>query len=62
MLYSYDIAGVIPIAYGCGLEISDIHGNPVENHSGKNESLIIVVARKGLRDRFVEILESVIKK
>jgi fructose-1,6-bisphosphatase/inositol monophosphatase family enzyme len=62
MLYPYDIAGAIPIAYGCGLEISDIRGNPIENYSGKNEPLTIIVTRKGLKDRFVEILEPVVKK
>ena len=61
MLYPYDIAGVIPIAYGCGLEISDIHGNDVSVHSGKNKPLTIIIARKGLKDRFVKILEPHLK-
>jgi fructose-1,6-bisphosphatase/inositol monophosphatase family enzyme len=56
MLYPYDIAGIIPIAYGCGLEISDIRGAPIEAYRGKNEPLTVIVSRKGLKDMFVEIL------
>jgi len=59
MLYPYDIAGVIPIAYGCGLEISDIYGNPIEKYSG-SQPLTIIVARKGLKDRFVNILRPLV--
>ncbi|MEM7819210.1 MAG: hypothetical protein QXD48_00065 [Candidatus Aenigmatarchaeota archaeon] len=62
MLYPYDIAGVIPVAYGCGLEISDIHGKPIETYSGRNEPMTIIVARKGLKDRFVEILRPIVNK
>jgi fructose-1,6-bisphosphatase/inositol monophosphatase family enzyme len=59
-LYPYDIAGVIPTAYGCGLEISDIHGNPIDEYAGKSEPLTVIVARKGMKDRFVEILKPII--
>jgi len=59
MLYQYDIAGVIPIAYGCGLEISDIYGNPIDSYSGRNEPLSIIIARKGLKERFVEALKPI---
>jgi fructose-1,6-bisphosphatase/inositol monophosphatase family enzyme len=62
MLYPYDVAGVIPIAYGCNLEISDIHGNPIEGYNGRNGPLTIVVARKGLKDKLVEILKPVVSK
>lgn len=62
MLYPYDIAGVIPIAYGCGLEISDIYGEPIGNHSGRNEPLHIIIARKGLKDTLVKILEPFLKR
>jgi len=62
MLYPYDIAGVIPIAYGCGLEISDIEGNPIESYNGRNEPLTIIVARKGMKDKFIEILKPIVSK
>ena len=62
MLYPYDIASVIPIALGCGLEISDIYGNQLEKYTGRNEPLTIIVARKGLRDKFVEILRPVVSQ
>jgi fructose-1,6-bisphosphatase/inositol monophosphatase family enzyme len=60
MLYPYDVAGVIPIAYGCGLEISDVFGKPIEMHNGKNEPLSLIVARKGLKDRFMETLAPIV--
>lgn len=62
MLYPYDIAGVIPIALGCGLEISDIHGDSIEKYTGKNEPLSIIVARKCLKDTFVEILKPLVNQ
>jgi len=61
MLYPYDIAGVIPIALGCGLEISDIYGNSIEKYNG-NDPLSIIVARKGLKDVLVEILKPILRK
>ncbi len=60
MLRPYDIAGVIPIARGCGLEISDIFGNSIDKYRGRNNPLTIIIARKGLKDKFVEILKPVI--
>jgi len=62
MLYQYDIAGIIPVAFGCGLEISDIRGNQVEKYTGRNEPLTVIVARKGMKNKFVEILEPVLSE
>ncbi len=62
MLYPYDIAGVLPVALGCGLEISDIFGDPIETHTGEDNPLSIIVARKGMKDRFVEILKPIVSK
>jgi fructose-1,6-bisphosphatase/inositol monophosphatase family enzyme len=61
MLYPYDVAGVIPIALGCGLEVSDIHGNPLDMYKSNNDPLTLIVARKGMKDKFVEILKPVIE-
>ncbi|MBN2454071.1 hypothetical protein JXB11_00845 [Candidatus Woesearchaeota archaeon] len=61
MLYPYDVAGVIPIALGCGLEISDIHGNTLEGYTG-NDPLTVIVARAGMRDKFVEVLKPVVSE
>lgn len=57
MLHPYDVAGVIPIALGCGLEISDIHGRQIETQGKDDAVLTLIVARKGLRDRLVEALK-----
>jgi fructose-1,6-bisphosphatase/inositol monophosphatase family enzyme len=62
MLFPYDIAGVIPIALGCGLEVSDVHGNPISSYEGKNDPLTLIVARKGLKDKFVEALRPLTEK
>ncbi len=62
MLYPYDVAGVIPIALGCGLEVSDIHGNPLDMYKSNNDPLTLIVARKGMKDKFVEMLKPVIER
>ena len=62
MLYPYDVSGVIPIAYGCGLEISDIDGAPIERRTEKDDPLTIIIARKGLKKRLVEILKPVVEQ
>lgn len=56
LLEPYDVAGVIPIAYGCGLEVSDIFGKPIENYV-QGEPLTLIISRKGLNDKIVEALK-----
>ncbi len=62
MLYPYDVAGVIPIALGCGLEVSDIHGNSLDTYKSNDDPLTLIVARKGMKDKFVEMLKPVIER
>lgn len=51
MLYTYDVAGVLPVAMGCGLEVSDIHGNHLGKYEKKDDALTLIVARKGLSEK-----------
>ena len=58
MLYPYDIAGVIPVALGCGLVVTDAYGRPIDTYSAKNVPLSVIIARKELHPRLVEAIRS----
>jgi len=62
MLYSYDVAGVIPVARGCGLEVGDIRGNSIDYCAGKSQPLTIIIARRGMSAKFAEILKPVLDR
>lgn len=57
MLHPYDVAGVIPIAQGCGLEVSDMRGKPLE---GSKNDLDILVARESVKDKIIDLLGPVL--
>lgn len=60
-LQPHDIAGVLPFVWGCGLETSDIYGNPIENLPVTGDRpLTLIVARNGLKDKIVEAIAPVI--
>lgn len=59
-LQSYDVAGVIPIAKGIGLEVSDVYGKPLNGNGVKPVSLI--VARPGLTERIVKAIRPVLDR
>ncbi len=60
MLQVYDIAGVIPIAIGCGLTVTDALGNPWQDYSF-HYSIPIVIARPGIHAKIIEALKPVIE-
>lgn len=62
MLYPFDVAGVLPVALGCGLEVTDIYGNTIDGYTGKKEPLTMVVARKGLNERIVNAVKPIIER
>jgi fructose-1,6-bisphosphatase/inositol monophosphatase family enzyme len=62
MLYPYDIAGVIPVALGCGLVVTDAYGNPVNTYSAKNVPLSVIIARPKLHPQLVEAIRSALPK
>jgi fructose-1,6-bisphosphatase/inositol monophosphatase family enzyme len=57
MLHPYDVAGVIPIVQGCGLEVSDMRGKPLE---GNKNDLDVLVCRPVLKKRLVDLLGPVL--
>ncbi len=60
MLYPYDIAGCLPIALGCGLEVFDNYGNPISSRG--NIPLTLVVARKGMKEIIVKAINEAVKR
>lgn len=60
MLNSYDVAGVIPIALGAGLEVSDVYGKPLTGNGSKPISLI--VARPGMTEKIVGLIKPVLDR
>jgi fructose-1,6-bisphosphatase/inositol monophosphatase family enzyme len=45
MLNTYDIAGVMAIAKGCGLEVSSILGSPIEKRNIMGDPIDIIISR-----------------
>jgi fructose-1,6-bisphosphatase/inositol monophosphatase family enzyme len=60
VLHPYDIAGVIPIAFGCGLEISDLSGNPIDNMDG-NGDINILISRPAIKEELLDAIGSFLK-
>jgi fructose-1,6-bisphosphatase/inositol monophosphatase family enzyme len=61
VLHPYDVAGAILIAEGCGLEVSDLSGNPISEYNG-NGDLHIIIARPGLREQLLDSIQPLIKQ
>jgi fructose-1,6-bisphosphatase/inositol monophosphatase family enzyme len=61
-LQPHDIAGVLPFAWGSGLETCDIFGEPIEGYPVTDDRpLTLIVAKKGLGRRIVEAIRPVIE-
>ncbi len=59
VLQAYDIAGVIPVADGCGFIVSDVHGDHISRY--RIESTIpIVIARPVIHEEVLRALEPVV--
>ncbi|MBU0535881.1 MAG: hypothetical protein KKE20_02875, partial [Nanoarchaeota archaeon] len=61
-LQPYDISGIIPIAYGCGLELCDIHGKPIGHQEDANGPVTLIVARRGLGNILVNAISEYVKE
>lgn len=59
MLHPYDVAGVIPISLGCGLDVSDMRGNPLK---GDKTDLDVLVARKSIKGKIIDLLGPVLDR
>ena len=59
MLQVYDVAGVLPVAAGCGLIVTDGFGNPWQNY-GSQDSLSLIVARPGIHSKIIETIQPLI--
>ena len=58
MLQAYDIAGVLPIAAGCGLVVTDIFGESIRNY-GIESTIPIVIARPTVYEAVLRAVEPV---
>ena len=61
MLQAYDIAGVIPIAAGCGLLISDATGSSWHSYTA-NSTIPLVVARPGIYQLILQTISPLVHK
>lgn len=61
MLQTYDIAGVIPIAEGCGLKVSDAEGNPWRNYELEDQ-IPLVVSRPDIYDKIISVVKPLAEK
>lgn len=59
VLQAYDIAGVIPVAAGCGFVVSDVHGEPISRY-GIESTIPIVIARPVIYEEVLRALEPVV--
>lgn len=60
MLQVYDVAGVLPIAMGCGLVVTDALGNPWQQY-GSQDSISLVVARPDIHPVIIETIKPFIE-
>jgi fructose-1,6-bisphosphatase/inositol monophosphatase family enzyme len=62
MLEPYDVAGIIPIAYGCGLEVCDIFGEPIEDYVQGKPLTLIIARNNELKNKIVNSLKPLLKE
>ena len=55
MLQVYDVAGVVPVAEGCGLVVTDAEGRPWKKYSF-DETISLVVARPDIHAKIINII------
>lgn len=61
MLQVYDIAGVIPIAEGCGLKVTDASGNSWQGYNLEH-TIPLVVSRPDIYEMIIEIVRPFAEK
>ena len=61
MLQVYDVAGVIPIADGCGLKVTDAEGKSWKNYS-LNDTIPLVVSRPRIHKEILSIIRPLVEK
>ena len=61
MLQVYDIAGVIPIAEGCGMKVTDAEGRSWREYS-LEDSIPLVVARPDIHQLIIDTIKPFIEK
>lgn len=61
MLQVYDIAGVIPIAEGCGLKVTDAEGKPWTSYRIE-DTIPLIVSRPELHPMLLDLIQPLIEK
>jgi len=61
MLEVYDCAGVLPIAEGCGLVVTDAEGNSWHDYQ-LNDAIPLVVARPDIHPKILETIQPLVEK
>lgn len=61
MLQTYDIAGIIPIALGCGLVVTDVFGESWEHFKGENP-VPLVVARPAIHKSIIKAIKPLVEE
>ena len=61
MLQVYDVAGVLPIAQGCGLKVTDAQGKPWGKYSF-DDSIPLVVARPDIHTRILNAIRPLVEE
>ncbi len=61
MLQVYDIAGVIPIAEGCGIKVTDAEGNSWKGYN-LNDTIPLVAARPDIHQLILDTISPFLKK
>lgn len=61
MLQVYDVAGVIPIAAGCGLTVTDCFGKSWEEY-GVDDTIPLVLSRPNIHGKILEAIKPLVEK
>jgi len=61
MLQTYDVAGVIPIAEGCGLKVSDAEGNSWHNYELETP-IPLIVSRPDIYEQIMKVVKPFAEK
>ena len=59
VLQAYDIAGVIPVAAGCGFVVSDVYGDRISKY-GIESIIPIIIARPVIHEEVLRAIEPVV--
>jgi fructose-1,6-bisphosphatase/inositol monophosphatase family enzyme len=65
MLQVYDVAGVIPIALGCGLRVSDVYDHSLDEYK-RDDFIPLVISRSDpdlkIQERIIELTKPLVEK